>query len=432
MVVKLRPSVFGLSGILLLCLAIPVFAQPDNAGEVQSVEVQLRTASTIYEGLQERIEYSIGRVGEKILLGRSVSLLQNEQEIVKAAIFNVFSKALAGFKIDRINLMVATHTKVIIELTPIPPFINDIRLNLEVLGLAPEIAQFAQEITAKVEKELNQVFVGLPVASVAWAEGIFNLVGNYLLARELPGFNCDFSIQAGERTEFLVKLSPVGPKVEEVKVKYKSTGIPVWMVILTAKKYEEQFNLLKGAPVEFLTHYQAQLEALLSEYCNDFPQLKKSGLRVDLRIKPGARTLIQMGVASEFYRIEFAARYLMRSEGSYGSFQVNLGYHTENYELLTRWSPIGNDPCGNLRLALNFPIAPNMTGGLEYDFERYYKNLNFHFEFDRGDYLDLRLGIEGSPTEAVIGIYLNDFVDFEIVDLLEQKNNFGARLILHL
>jgi hypothetical protein len=110
---------------------------------------------------------------------------------------------------------------------------------------------------------------------------------------------------------------------------------------------------------------------------------------------------------------------------------VNLGYRNENYELLTRWSAVGDDPYGNLRLGLNIPIAPNMTGGFEYDFEHYYKNLNFHFEFERGDYLDLKLGIEQSPTEAIVGIYLNDFVNLEMVDLLKQENVLGVRLILH-
>ncbi|HEX3048246.1 MAG TPA: hypothetical protein VHY08_26070 [Bacillota bacterium] len=428
---QLKWLILGFSGILLLLFAVPALAQPENSGDVQSVEVQLRTTSTIYEGLQERIEYSIGRVGEKILLGRPLSLLREEQDAVKSAIFNVFSKALAGFKIDQIDLVVDTHTKVIIELTPIPPLITDIRLNLEVEDLAPEIIDFSKEITAKVETELNRVFVGLPVASISWAEGIFNLVGDYLLARELPGFQSDFSIKAGERTEFSVKLIPQEPRVSEVKVKYKATGIPVWLLIFKAKQYQDQFNLLKGIPVEFLIHYQARLEEYLTEYCNDFSQIKRSGMRVDLGIKPGAKTLIQIGVASEIYRVKFEARYLMLNEGSYGNFQVNLGYRTENYELLTRWSALGDDPYGNLRLGLNFPIAPNMTGGIEYDFEHYYKNLNFHFEFERGDYLDLKLGLEQSPTEAIVGIYLNDFVNLEMVDLLKQKNTLGVRLILH-
>lgn len=432
--IQCKRLILGLSGLLLLWGSVPALAQPDNSGEVQdvqSVEVQLRTTSTIYEGLQERIEYSIGRVGEKILLGRSVSLLRNEQEIVKSAIYNVFSKALAGFKIDQVDVVVDTHTKVIIDLTPIPPLITEIRLNLEVEGLAPEIVAFSREITAKVETELNRVFVGLPVASISWAEGIFNLVGDYLLARELPGFQCNFSIKAGELMEFAVKLTPMEPRVTEVKVKYKTTGIPLWLVIFKAKQYQDQFNLLKGVPVEFLTHYQTKLEEFLTEYCNDFSQLKQTGMRVDLGIKPGPKTLIQVGVNSEIYRVDFEARYLMLSEGSYGNFQVNIGYHGENFELVTRWNAFGDDPYGNLRLGLFFPIAPSLTGGFEYDFLNYNKNLNFHFAFERGDYLDLKLGVDGSPTEAIVGVYLNDFVNLEMVDLLDRKNIFGARLILH-
>ena len=73
-----------------------IFAQEEK-DRVESVDVQLNVAGSIYEGLQERIEFSIDRVGEKVLLGQSLTLLQAKQETVKSAIFNVFCKVLIGF-----------------------------------------------------------------------------------------------------------------------------------------------------------------------------------------------------------------------------------------------------------------------------------------------------------------------------------------------
>ena len=404
-----------------------IYAQNNGKEKVESVEVQLNITGQIYEGLQERMEYSIGRVGERILLDQALAVLLANQDTVKTAIFNVFSKVLVGFKIDKVDLTIASHTKVIIYLTPLPPLIQTVRLNLEVAGLTPEQVVFTKEITSKVETELNRIFIGLPVESISWAEGIFNLVANYLLEREIPGFHSQFSLKSGVNTEFEVHLTPQKPLVSEVMVDCGAQNIPVIFVKYKINKYQERFNLIKGLPVEFLSHYQIRLKDYLTKKVNNFSDLTQAGMRVNLGIEPGTTTVIHLNVNSNTYLVDCAARLGMNEKESYSNLQTYFGYRTNNYEIFTRWYVLGENPSGNIFAGCYFPLAPNFSGGFEYEFQHSYKAIGFHFQFERGDYLDLRLGVNG-PTEGAVGIYLNKWYNLELVDC---DNVLGIQLKFH-
>jgi hypothetical protein len=405
----------------------PASAEPSREEKVESVEVQLNIDGKIYEGLQERIEYSISRVGDKILLSQPISLLKNSKETLRTVIINVFSKVLVGFKVDSVDLFLAQHTKVVIHLIPVPPLISELKLNLEVRNLAPEIVDFSKGISGQIEAELNRIFVGFPVASVAWSEGIFSLVAEYLVERELPGFDSRFSIIAGAKTELNLTLIPREPTVSGVTIKYTSSNVPTYLVRQKAKVYLDKFNVLKGIPVEFLVHYQPQLEKELTRVLNDFPELRQLGLAVTLKIKPALNTQVQLGVDSENYPFKLEARYFIGGETNFGNFQGYLGYSTDDYELFTRCY-VGHNPTGNYFVGCKVPMMPNLTGGFEYELEHHTKDLWFHYQFERGDYFDLRWMIDGSPNEALIGIFINDHANLELVD---YDDNFGIQVMFH-
>ena len=415
--------------VLVLFVQQPITAMTVSEDEkVDFVEVQLKIDGKIYEGLQERIEFSIARVGEKILLTQPVSLLKENKATVKTVIFNVFSKVLVGFKLESVDLFLGEHTKIVMNITPIAPLISNVRVNLEAQNVNPEINHVTKEVALKVEAELNRVFVGLPVSSVTWSEGIFNTVVNYLLEREFPGFNSRFSLQAGTTTEINLTLIPQEPVVASVAVDYSATDIPVWLVKMKAKGYQEKFDLLKGIPVEFLSHYQPQLEKYLTEYVNDFDALRKLGLSVQLGITPGVTTQVKLRVDSKTVQTRLEGRYFFSNEQAFGNIQAYLGYHTPDYLVYTRYY-WGENPSGQWKVGCGVPIGDNFTGGLEFELEHPFRQVWLHYNFERGDYLDLKLGIDNSPNEATIGIYLNQHSNLELVD---YANNFGLQLMFHL
>lgn len=415
--------------MFLLNFNLLVWAQGDSAVEtkVQSVEVQLDLTRAIYEGLQERVEYSISRVGERILISQPVSLLEENQESVKKAIFNVFSKVLVGFKMESIEMILAEHTKIIIRLTPIEPLVSKIHLNIEIQNLAQEITPLLDEIQDNLEAELNQIFNGLPVASIAWADGIFTLVINYLIERELPGFVADFSIEPGPSTTLNLVLSPTKPVVNEIQIKYNSSTIPIWLLQSKIKSIQSRFDALKGIPVDFLIHYQHKLERLLIEYVSSKPELLMYGLTANFGIKPGVRTTIEITLDSKNYRTNLEARYFFGEEEGYGNFQGYFGYLFNDYEVFLR-GYLGEDSGGKLKTGFKLPLSTNFSGGFEYEIKQKHKNFWFHYQFERGDYLDLKIGLEDTPNEAVIGFCLNNNLNLELAQIDKE---FGLQLMFH-
>ncbi len=381
----------------------------------------------VYEGLQDRIEYSIGRVGEKILLSQPVSLLEKNKETVQTAIFNVFSKVLTGFKLDAVNLSLGEHTRVVIQLTPLPPVISKVHLQVKVKDVSPEMSLFIDELSRKVEDQLNQVLNGLPVASVSWSEASINLVTNFLIEREFPGFSGHFEMKAGPETQFTLVLTPKDPVVEEINVHFTSSSIPAWFLALKAKPYQDNFQILKGLPVEFITDNQRLLEKYITRSLDDIPEMRRLGMIAKLSIVPGVKTDIDLAIDSKTVQVKLEARYFMSSDDSFGNLYSYLGYHTNDYELFARkyW---GSYPGSNFKIGLKVPVAPNLTGAFEYAPSEKYKDLWFHYQFERGDYFDMSIGLDHSPNETLVGIKLNDAVNLEF---LKFDQMFGVQLMFH-
>ncbi|HYH02232.1 MAG TPA: hypothetical protein VEC37_03970, partial [Bacillota bacterium] len=294
-------------GILFsICIVInwaTVALAQNGAGKiVTSVEVQLNISGNIYQGLQERIEYSVNRVGEKLLISQPVSLLENNKETVTQTLMNVFSKALVGFRTESVNLRLGEYTKILIKLTPLPPLITKLDLELEMKKVAPEIAGLTEATVDKVETELNRIFCGLPVEAIAWADNIFNLVINYLVEREFPGFKPVLSIVPGENCRIKLILNPVEPLVSELNLKYSSNTLPTWLVRAKLKAHQSKLNILKGLPVEFLTHYQPQVEQYFTEYLSGFSEIGEAGFLPTVTVTPGVTTDVGLGMSSVNFR----------------------------------------------------------------------------------------------------------------------------------
>ena len=429
MITRLKLLVTGVLVLALIGLAIngPSVGAAAEEERVESVEVQLNLGSDVYDGLRDRMEFSIGRVGEKILLARSISVLEANRVSLETAIFKVFSKALNGFELERVDLFPGRHSKIIVQLRPAPPLVKKVIVHLLIEGVSPEITELSQDITKLLEKELSRILIGLPVDSIAWSEGIIDQAVHYLVEKELPGYDCRFSMNTGPETEFEIVLKPIAPVIENIKVSYNSTNFPDWLVRRKVKPYQEYFNILKGLPVLFLKHYQVRLENYLTGYLNGLSEMERAGLKVKLGIEAGVTTRIKVKAESETFQNRLEARYFIGDETDFGNFQCYLGYKVDESELYARYF-WGDHPGGRLSAGYRWQLASNFTAALEYEFDHYYKTIWFHNQFDRGDYFDLRIGIDGSPNEAVIGIFINDHLNLELVT---YDDRYGLQFMFH-
>ncbi len=402
--------------------------KPDGS-KVESVEVQLKISGQIYEGLQERIEFSICRVGEKILLSQPLSLLEENRQTLTQAIYNIFSKVLAGFRIETIDIGLEEHTRIMMQLVPQGPFITKVNLKTHFLDISPESEPLFRDVIMKTEAELERMFKGLPIAALPWAESIVRMVTQYLVERDFPGFRPALTLQSKPDgvVEFYLQLLPKGQLVKDVRVNYSSTTIPIGMIRSKLTVDPADLNILKGMPVEFLVHYQRDIENYLLTVFDWLPYLRKFGLDADLRLKPDEETGVQITVNSERWRTNIETRFFL-GEQDYHYVQAYIGYNLEDYEVYTKVLA-GEYPEGNFKIGFKIPLSTNFYGGFEYQLENHLKNVGFYYQFERGDYFHLRFGLDEAPDEAVIGIRINDHFNLELV---HYDRDLAVQLMFHL
>lgn len=397
--------------------------------KVESVEVQLKITGQIYEGLQERIEFSICRVGEKILLSQPLSLLRQNRQTLKSAIYNVFSKVLAGFRIETIDIELQEHTRIQMQLVPEGPFITKVNLKTHFVDISPESAPLFRDTIIKTEEELERIFKGLPTAALPWAESIINMVTQYLVERDFPGFRPMLALQgkSGGIVEFYLQLVPKGQMVKDVRVNYSSMTIPVQMIRSKLGVDPADLDILTGMPVEYLVHYQRDIENYLLTIFDGIPSLRKIGLDADLRLKPDEETEVLVTVNSEHWRTNIETRFFFGDQ-DYHYIQAYVGYSLKDYEVYTKVFA-GEHPSDHVKVGLKIPISTNFYGGFEYQLENHLKNIGLYYQFERGDYLHLRFGLDESPDEAVIGIRINDHFNLEVV---HYDRDLGLQFMFHL
>jgi hypothetical protein len=411
--------------LILASQTTDTLAQNQAGKTVNSVEVQLIISGHIYQGLQERIEYSVNRVGEKMLISQPVSLLESNQQSVEKTIYNVFSKVLTGFQTDAVELLPGEHTKILLHLTPLPPYIT--KIDLDIKKTAPEWDYITKEAEERVVAELNQIFTGLPITATGWAENILNMVVNYLVEREFPGFTPVFTLDTGEVTSIKVVLTPLEPVVTELAIHYSSTSLPIWLVRAKVKKQQRQFDLLKGLPVEFLIHYRPQIEQYYTDYLNGFSQISQAGLTTKIEIVSGLKTNVDIAIGSSYYQTKLEARCFAGEDSSFANLQAYLGYKINDCEVYTRLYS-ENNPDGLYKIGFSVPISTNFYGGFEYEMQKYYKTVCLNYRFERGDYLELNLGLEGDIDKALIGFFINSNFNLEFVN---YDHRYGVQLMFH-
>jgi hypothetical protein len=413
-------------GVLTLVnQAAATYAQNEAEKTVNSVEVQLKISGHIYQGLQERIEYSVNRVGEKLLISQPVSLLENNKQAVRKTIFNVFSKVLTGFQTDAVEVLLGEHTKILLNLTPLPPFIAKIDLDVE--PIAPEWDCITKEALKKVTAEINRIFNGLPVTAAGWADNILKMVVNYLVEREFPGYTPVFTLNAGEITRIKIDLMPLKPVITDYTIHYSSNSLPIWWVRTKVKKQQQHFNLLKGLPVEFLIYYQPQIEQYYTDYLNGFEHISQAGLYTKIGLIPGETTKIDIAVGSSYYQTKLEARCFKGEDDCFTNLQAYLGYKINDCEVYARLYTEDN-PEGRYKVGFSVPISTNFYGGFEYEVHEYYKTICLNYRFERGDYLQLNLGLEGDLDKALIGFYINSNLNLEFVN---YDHMYGVQLMFH-
>ena len=121
-----------------------------------------------------------------MLAGRTISDVETNQAKYENLIRDIFNRVLVGYTVEQVNLTPGTRTGVLVTVKPWGDVVRDVSLEIDMGGLSPAVKNLIKSDMGKVEAQVADVLIGLPVDSVEWAGGVSKSVIRELLANQLP------------------------------------------------------------------------------------------------------------------------------------------------------------------------------------------------------------------------------------------------------
>ncbi|MGE5530186.1 MAG: hypothetical protein ACM3X6_13750 [Patescibacteria group bacterium] len=367
-----RAAFFFLIPLLLVAGNVlrPAGAAPplpeQETRRVERVAVAVQTAARLPAVLRARLETSVAKVAERIMLGRPVHVIHSQEEYCARIIRDVFTKILTGFYLDELAVEVDVETRITIRLSPDGPVIERIEIPLDLPGLAgPARALLEEEISA-LYPELSDFLLGLPIASMAWADPILTAAIADRLRLEFPGFEPGVSIRPGASAALDLTMVPDRPAVERIVVEITSETLPRFLARTWTGRAASHFQACKGLPLAFLRRRLIRLENLGQRLLQEDPASTRLGLRWEVALYPGETTVARLAVEAGACSLQTQARLTFSDPLVFG-FALCVGYRPyAGWEISGR---LGLDTGGagaDWSGSLSYAMSPAMSLGFTY------------------------------------------------------------------
>ena len=270
---------------------------------VDSVKVQILAEVKPPDRVLRRMTESVKTIGEHLLLGRSAIDVNQRQEYFEKLVRDVFDRVLVGYTVERVEIDSGAVTQISLHITPWGETVHEVSVQMDYSGIAPEAMPMIKTDSGKLEQEIQDALIGLPVDAVDWASGVARELIREILRRQLPEFHFSLDVEAGKQTKVRLSLFPTGQLVKEATVSMRSNTIPNMMLVHARPAVELQARSMRGLPVEYVERHLKYFTEKVRQTTMDDPVIRQLGLKVFPVVRPGVDTEVGVAVEAETYRI---------------------------------------------------------------------------------------------------------------------------------
>ena len=298
---------------------------------VDKIVVTISADESPPERIAKRMTTSIMTVGEQMLAGRSIVEVETNQAKYENLVRDIFNRVLVGYTVEQVSLSPGTSTGILVAVRPWGDVVRDVSLEIDMGGLSPEVMTLIKKDMGKVEDQVANVLIGLPVESVEWAGGISKTVIRELLAAQLPEFRSNLEITAGQQTTVKLSLIPTGPIINNVELSLRSRTIPNILLAEARPPVREAAEILRGLPVAFVERHKAYFSTEVQKTAAKHPLVKKYGLNLTPVVNPGVNTEITLDAETTKYRVTLEGSLDMGREADNNTLaKLHFGKFTGN------------------------------------------------------------------------------------------------------
>ncbi|SMC38574.1 hypothetical protein SAMN04488500_102105 [Sporomusa malonica] len=300
------------------------------AATVDKITVTISAAEPPPDRIAKRMTTSVTTVGEQMLLGRTVGDVETNKASYEKLVREIFDRVLVGYTVDQVNILPGSTTHISVAVVPWGDVVQSVSLEIDLSGLSPDLVKLIKKDMGKVEDQVANVLIGLPVDSVEWAGGVSKAVIRELLAAELPEFRSNLEITAGQHTNIKLSLVPAGPVIDNVQLSLRSRTIPNILLAEASPPVREAAGMLRGLPVAFVERHKDYFSAEISQAAARHPAASKYGITLTPVIHTGTETQITLNAETVKYRVTLEGNLDMGHQDDNTSAKLHIGKFTGN------------------------------------------------------------------------------------------------------
>lgn len=402
---------FGIAFYCLLAsaLCLPLFPGTAAAESVEKVVVSVEDVSgRTSDVLLERMTASMQVVAEQLFLDREAATIAKARQDYERLLGEVGERALTGYKVESIDILVGRTAKVSLKLSPWLDAVGSVRVDLNFSGVDK---QTAADLSAKLpglEEKIRHTLQGASLDSVDWAGGVLRQKIRQEVERNLPEFRASVDLsQTGKTVVAQVIVYPVGEIVQQVKFELFSETVPNILLLQAKKRLRADAETLRGLPVEYLRHHRGELEQKLLEAAFEEKVVGIYDLQPVVTIAPAVDAEVFFRMNAAKYKIWFEGYADLGREEDNLSGRAHVGkYFSDRDEVFAEVSLELED--------MDWEFAPGYAHKSGKTTFAYLRRLSDHEN-------NYRLEYELSPKWRLRAEHFSD----------SDRNEFGARYRIH-
>ncbi|MBP2665042.1 MAG: hypothetical protein H6Q76_22 [Firmicutes bacterium] len=308
--------------------------KPDRAPTVEMVQVEVMTDSVLSSRVLRRMSESVKTIGEHLLLGHTTIEVSHQREYYEKLVRDVFDRVLVGYTVESVVIEPSTAAKILIRIAPWGDTVRDVKIQVDYSGVTMEAVPLVKSDMGKMEEEIRDALIGLPVDAVDWASGVARELIRDILRRRLPEFHFSLDVEAGRQTNVRLSLFPTGQLVKDVHVSLRSNTIPNLLLVHARPAVELQARSLRGLPVDYVERHLKYFTEKVRQATLTDPLIRQFDLKVLPVVRPGVDAEVAVAVEAETYRITAEVLLDIGRDKDNISGQVHVGRMVGSYDEL--------------------------------------------------------------------------------------------------
>lgn len=294
--------------ILFLIFTIsPLAYAGESQPQVQSVMVQAKfpKGKEVHSTIEKRICESFEKVANKLLVGQEVMVIQKTRKEISEVMKTVFNRVLKGFEVTDVGMVVGEQTAILIQLQPTSLLIEEVDLELHLIGLSKQIVQVVDQELRSINRVMENVLIGLPVDALGWADDLIEPMLIQVIRWQLPGFDPEIDLEMGTKIKVDLTLRPEGELVQDIQVDVRTHSLPQMLVNPLEEKIEDKLGVFYGLPVKLLDKYQDRVITIIEDQIQESRWSNYVYLTDKPEIQLGKTTDLALNIDWFDYQIDF-------------------------------------------------------------------------------------------------------------------------------